>query len=225
MAKFNTRLMSWCVVGISAGGILSRDEWHLRQSPVQSTSMPSAMGITAALWQQKQGARLLDLRPLSVHDLPIPNSFKILPSDTTQPLIVIGDAQAVARVSQTHRVVGHVAPWTLRRDTHIAPAWEISTAQSEVRLKHNLRILDLREEHEFRDSHIPRSTRVSMFEVASAIGKSERVALFCETGHRSAFVVKQLRARGWNHVLSVRGGLLDWKHEKRSLIGDDENGR
>lgn len=222
MAKFNTRLMSWCVVGISAGGILSRDEWHLPQSPVQSTSMPSAMGITAALWQQKQGARLLDLRPPSVRDLPIPNSFKILPSDTTQPLIVIGDAQAVARVSQTHRVVGHVPPWTLQRDAHLPAAWEISTTQLGARLQRGLRVVDLREEHEFRDSRITASERISMFDVAARIGKSEPVALFCVTGHRSAFVVRQLRAQGFRNVWSVRGGWLDWKVQNRPLDGSLE---
>jgi rhodanese-related sulfurtransferase len=180
------------------------------------------MGITAAMLQQKNGARLVDLRPASPHDLPVPDAVKL--SDASflnnpqQPLIVIGDEAAVRRAAAKHHVVGYVPPFTLKRDAHIPPQWEISSAQLQAKMQaRTIRVLDVREEHEFAASHIPGSERVSMFEIASHIDAKEPVAIFCETGHRSAFLLRQLRERGHNDVLSVHGGWLDWKAQDRPL--------
>jgi rhodanese-related sulfurtransferase len=180
------------------------------------------MGITAAMLQQKNGAQLVDLRPASPHDLPVPDAVKAadasFPNNAHQPMIVIGDEAAVRRATQMHRVVGYVPPFTLKRDAHIPPHWEISSAQLQARMQaHTIRVLDVREEHEFAASHIPGSERVSMFEIASRIDAKEPVAIFCETGHRSAFLLRQLRERGHNNVLSVHGGWLDWKAQGRPL--------
>jgi rhodanese-related sulfurtransferase len=180
------------------------------------------MGITAAMLQQRNGAQLIDLRPASPHDLPVPDAVKLvnasLPNNPRQPLIVIGDEAAVKRAAAKHRLVGYVPPFTLKRDAHIPPQWEISSAQLQMKMRQGtIRVIDVREEHEFAASHIPGSERVSMFEIASRIDAKQPVAIFCETGHRSAFLLRQLRGRGYNNVLSVHGGWLDWKAQGRPL--------
>lgn len=222
MGAAATRLWTWCAIGLAGGYILSQSSRPTApfRAPMPQGLVP--MGITAAMLQQKNGARLVDLRPASPHDLPVPDAVKAadapFPNNPLQPVIVIGDEAAVNRAAGRHRVVGYVPPFTLKRDAHIPPQWEISTAQLQAKIQASaIRVLDVREEYEFAASHIPGSERVSMFEVASRIDTKQPVAIFCETGHRSAFLLRQLRGRGYNNVLSVHGGWLDWKAQGKPL--------
>ena len=221
------RLGLWCIAGACGGLLLSRE--NIPVAPVvDSDSSIVPMGITAALMQRERGALLLDGRAALPDDLLIPGALRFDDSTprSSQRAIVIGDAKVIERAARKFRVVGSVAPWTLQRETHLPAAWEISTAQLQQQMKRaqreELQVIDLREEHEFRASRIPHSERVSMFEVAARIDKTRPVLLFCETGHRSAFVVRNLRARGYRKAWSVRGGWFDWKHQKRPLEGEAE---
>lgn len=191
-----------------------------QNAALSATSAPIPVGITAALLQQDE-TLLVDARDFSPRDLPVPGALRVAQlnaRDERRPLIVIGAPNAVRRLQKTHRVTAFVPPFTLSRDAGLPPQWEISGAQLQRALrKRALRVLDVREEHEFRVSRIPGSARVSMFDVAAKIDPEKPVAIFCLTGHRSAFVVRQLRVQGFTNVFSVRGGWLDWKAQKRPL--------
>ena len=182
------------------------------------------IGITAALLHQKNGALLVDTRPRSARALPVPGSISAQQfaqtASVARSLVVIGDESTIARIAKRHRVNAYVPPFTLGRDAHIPAAWEMSTAQLQQKMRKNaIEVLDVREIDEFADSHLPDSERVSMFEVEQHVKNRKRpVAVFCLTGHRSAFVLRQLRAQGHDNVFSVRGGWLNWKAQKRPLI-------
>lgn len=232
------RLFAWCALGAGVGGLLpflpppsnSRSSNSPQLAATTNSMMP--MGITAALQHQARGAVLVDLRAASPHDLLVPDALRVnlkdrrasLPADV--PVIFIGQANQVADAAKRHRVAGWVPAFTLKRATAFAlPAGaEVSVAELAWKNRRDgMRVLDLREADEFAASCIAGSERVSMFEVASRIANRVRpVALFCATGHRSAFVVWQLRARGFSNVVSVRGGWLDWKAQHHSLIKNKE---
>lgn len=214
-------------VGALAGVLGARARWQsvdadVRQFITQSRET-EPIGITAALLHRDE-TLLVDARAPSTRDLPVPGAVSLAQLKSREarsrcPLIIIGAPDAVRQLKKTHRVAAFVPPFTLHRETDLPPQWEISGAQLQSAMRRNtVRVLDVREEYEFRAGCIPRSERVSMFDVDGALEREKPVAFFCLTGHRSAFLVQRLRARGYTNVLSVRGGWLDWKAQNRPLL-------
>jgi sulfur-carrier protein adenylyltransferase/sulfurtransferase len=78
-------------------------------------------------------------------------------------------------------------------------------------------IVDVREQHEFEESHIPGAVHVPRGHLESRIegavpDKSARVITYCASGNRSAFAAKTLMDElGYQTVESMRGGITLWK--------------
>ena len=93
-------------------------------------------------------------------------------------------------------------------------------------------IIDVREQHEFEESHIPGAVHVPRGHLESRIegaapDKSQRVVLYCASGNRSALAAKTMEdLLGYENVESLRGGITLWKDRgyevdvPRSLTGD-----
>jgi sulfur-carrier protein adenylyltransferase/sulfurtransferase len=80
----------------------------------------------------------------------------------------------------------------------------------------NLRLIDVRERHEWDDSHLEGATLVPELTVADRIGevapdKSERVLLYCRTDNRSARAADVLASLGYEDVAWVQGGIVAWE--------------
>ena len=52
-----------------------------------------------------------------------------------------------------------------------------------------------------------------VLERAGEIERNEDVVIYCRSGSRSAGAVRQLRARGFERVFNLRGGLIAWAEE------------
>ena len=52
-----------------------------------------------------------------------------------------------------------------------------------------------------------------LLERADEIDRDTAVVLYCRSGSRSAGALRQLRARGFERLLNLRGGLLAWADE------------
>ncbi len=78
-------------------------------------------------------------------------------------------------------------------------------------------IVDVREQHEFEESHIPGAVHVPRGHLESRIegaagDKSPRVILYCASGNRSALAAKTLQEElGYEDVESMTGGITLWK--------------
>ena len=79
-------------------------------------------------------------------------------------------------------------------------------------------IVDVREQHEFEQSHLPGAVHVprghleSRIEGAVGSDRSKRVILYCATGQRSALAAHTLQELlGYEDVASMRGGITLWK--------------
>src|SRR5918999_690325 len=78
-------------------------------------------------------------------------------------------------------------------------------------------IVDVREQHEFEQSHLPGAVHVPRGHLESriegAVGdRSQRVILYCASGNRSAFAAQTLHdLLGYEDVASMRGGITLWK--------------
>src|SRR5665809_14419 len=78
-------------------------------------------------------------------------------------------------------------------------------------------VVDVREQHEFEESHLPGAVHVPRGHLESRIegaapDKSERVILYCASGNRSALAAQTLKAElGYEHAESMEGGITLWK--------------
>jgi molybdopterin/thiamine biosynthesis adenylyltransferase/rhodanese-related sulfurtransferase len=93
-------------------------------------------------------------------------------------------------------------------------------------------IVDVREQHEFEESHIPGAVHVPRGHLESRIegaapDKSQHVILYCASGNRSALAANTMQdLLGYENVESLRGGITLWKDRgyevdvPRSLTGE-----
>src|SRR5829696_6949569 len=72
-------------------------------------------------------------------------------------------------------------------------------------------IIDVREQHEFEEIHVPRGHLESRIEGAVS-DRSQPVVLYCASGNRSAFAAQTMTdLLGYEDVASMRGGITLWK--------------
>jgi molybdopterin/thiamine biosynthesis adenylyltransferase/rhodanese-related sulfurtransferase len=78
-------------------------------------------------------------------------------------------------------------------------------------------IVDVREQHEFEESHLPGAVHVPRGHLESRIegaagDRSQRVVLYCASGNRSALAADTLESQlGYENVESMTGGITLWK--------------
>jgi sulfur-carrier protein adenylyltransferase/sulfurtransferase len=78
-------------------------------------------------------------------------------------------------------------------------------------------IVDVREQHEFEESHLPGAVHVPRGHLESRIegsapDKDAHVVLYCSQGNRSALAAKTMQdLLGYKDVASMRGGITLWK--------------
>src|SRR5882762_8312200 len=96
-------------------------------------------------------------------------------------------------------------------------------------------IIDVREQHEFEESHLPGALHVPRGHLESriegAVGdKSRQVVVYCASGQRSALAAHTLGSLlGYEDVASMTGGITLWKDRgfevetPRSLDADQKN--
>ncbi len=78
-------------------------------------------------------------------------------------------------------------------------------------------LVDVREQHEFEEAHLPGAVHVPRGHLESRIegaagDKSARVILYCASGSRSALAAKTLADElGYEHAESMTGGITLWK--------------
>jgi rhodanese-related sulfurtransferase len=80
-------------------------------------------------------------------------------------------------------------------------------------------LLDVREPGEFAGGHVPGALNVPLAGVgvyAEDLDPGQEVIVICRSGNRSATAARRLRAKGFQHVTSVRGGISAWKGELKT---------
>ncbi|MBH8598628.1 MULTISPECIES: rhodanese-like domain-containing protein [unclassified Thermoactinomyces] len=93
-----------------------------------------------------------------------------------------------------------------------------------------IHLLDVREKHEFQSGHIPGAINTPLSQIDSlkkrvaAWDKGENIYLYCRSSSRSAIAARQLRKLGFQQVIHLKGGLMNWKGpiKKVSKGGKDD---
>jgi sulfur-carrier protein adenylyltransferase/sulfurtransferase len=90
----------------------------------------------------------------------------------------------------------------------------VHAAREEV--ERGIKLIDVREQNEWDESHIEAAVHVPMAEVVARIDElapdaSERILLHCRTDNRSARVADELHGLGYEDVGVIEGGILAWE--------------
>jgi sulfur-carrier protein adenylyltransferase/sulfurtransferase len=77
-------------------------------------------------------------------------------------------------------------------------------------------VVDVREQDEWDEGHIPGAVHIPRGNLESRIeraapDRSRQVLVYCSAGNRSAFAAKTLAELGYEDVVSLAGGFTDWK--------------
>ncbi len=75
-------------------------------------------------------------------------------------------------------------------------------------------VLDVREQWEYEEGHIPGITLLPMNEVPANLDQiptDKEVILTCRSGNRSGQVTDYLREQGFDNVHNMEGGILAWE--------------
>jgi molybdopterin/thiamine biosynthesis adenylyltransferase/rhodanese-related sulfurtransferase len=77
-------------------------------------------------------------------------------------------------------------------------------------------IVDVREQDEWDEGHLPGAVHVPRGNLESRIeplapDRDRAILVYCAAGNRSAFAAKTLAELGYSDVVSLRGGFTDWK--------------
>ena len=78
----------------------------------------------------------------------------------------------------------------------------------------NVLVLDVREQWEYDEGHIPGVTLIPMGEVPdrlSEIPTDKEVIVTCRSGNRSGQVTEYLRQEGFDNVHNMEGGIVAWE--------------
>ena len=108
----------------------------------------------------------------------------------------------------------------LRRLAPTIPS--IDVAQLDALLQQNaVRVLDVREDSEFRQGHVPGAIHVPVKRLPDRIAKLRRdkpYAVICASGSRSVKATNYLLEQGFEGAVSVNGGTSAWARSGRAIV-------
>lgn len=97
----------------------------------------------------------------------------------------------------------------------------LSPQQAVVKMNDDsLVIIDVREPHEFVESHIEQATNIALSKFDESLTNLERnktkpIIIVCQNGTRSAAAAKKLTKAGFEKVSVLIGGMDSWRSEER----------
>jgi rhodanese-related sulfurtransferase len=89
---------------------------------------------------------------------------------------------------------------------------DVATVQ-ELRNRDDVFILDVREDYEYNDGHIPGATLVPLGQIPKRLDEVPRdktVIAVCRSGNRSGQATDFLRQQGFENVHNMEGGMKAW---------------
>ena len=86
---------------------------------------------------------------------------------------------------------------------------------SEIKDRDDVVVLDVREQWEYDEGHIPGVVHLPMNEVPARLDEiptDQTVVLTCRSGNRSGQVTKFLEENGFDNVHNMEGGIVAWQN-------------
>lgn len=95
----------------------------------------------------------------------------------------------------------------------LADTVDVQTVAS-VKDREDVFLIDVREQWEYDEAHIPGVTLIPMEEVANRLAEiptDKEVIVTCRSGNRSGQITDFLREQGFDNVHNMDGGILAWQ--------------
>ena len=93
-------------------------------------------------------------------------------------------------------------------------AAEISVAEAYDRIQQGAFVLDVRSQAEWDEFHLKGSTLIPLEELSDRVAElpqDEEIVVVCRSGRRSRLAAATLMEAGFTNVVSMEGGLQDWR--------------
>jgi rhodanese-related sulfurtransferase len=104
---------------------------------------------------------------------------------------------------------------------------EITTKEVKAKIdrKDDFLLVDVREESEWTKDHLPGAIHLGKGVIERDIeervpGIATPMVLYCGGGFRSALAADNLQKMGYTHVLSMDGGIREWREKGYPLVQD-----
>ena len=99
----------------------------------------------------------------------------------------------------------------------------VDEIKSRLDRKANLLLVDVREESEFAKDHLPGAIHLGKGVIERDIEHrvpdlSAQIVLYCGGGFRSALAADNLQKMGYTNVISMDGGIREWREKKYPLV-------
>ena len=93
---------------------------------------------------------------------------------------------------------------------------QVSTAEATRLMNDDALMLDVREDKEWAEGHIPNARHIPMAQLSRRLSeldklKDKPIVVSCRSGHRSASVCRTLKKNGFQNVHNLAGGILAWE--------------
>ena len=95
----------------------------------------------------------------------------------------------------------------------LQPNVDVHTVAS-IKDRDDVLLIDVREQYEYDDGHIPNITLIPMGQVVNRLDEiptDREVIVTCRSGNRSHQVTEFLREKGFTNVHNMEGGILAWE--------------
>ncbi|HKZ01072.1 MAG TPA: rhodanese-like domain-containing protein [Pyrinomonadaceae bacterium] len=100
---------------------------------------------------------------------------------------------------------------------------EVTVAETRERMNKGARLIDVREDNEWQDSHAAGAEHLGKGIIERDIesqvpDKSRELILYCGGGYRSALAADALQQMGYTNVYSMAGGWKAWKESGAPMV-------
>ncbi len=97
--------------------------------------------------------------------------------------------------------------------TNLPLAVDVQTV-AEIRERDDVLLIDVREQWEYDEAHIPNITLIPMGDVPNRLTEiptDKTVIVTCRSGNRSGQITDFLRQQGYDNVHNMSGGIVAWQ--------------
>ena len=222
--------------------VMNRKERQTLDESLKRVLKP--LSVQDALQLQREGTQLLDVRePADYEGAHFTNSLNIglggrfatfagMLLDQENPIVIIAEpgreeesALRLGRIGYDH-VAGYLdggmaslenAPEAVGRTVRITPATlaeRLSTPASPV-------VLGVRTDGEVREKRIENSQHIPVHQLRERIAEvpqDREVAVYCESGYRSAMAMGILEQEGYTNALHIVGGIAAWQASQLETV-------
>lgn len=103
---------------------------------------------------------------------------------------------------------------------------DVDTVRERLDRGDEFRLVDVREDREWRDGHLPGAIHLSKGVLERDVEKTipekdEEIVLYCGGGYRSALAAENLQRMGYTNVQSMDGGFRGWREAGNPVEEED----